>query len=598
MAKTKLFDNWTWNRTLPAPFDTLSSPRRNDVRSQYNNMTGSPIATIHPMLLSAILAYMGIDSSLSPGGTGSGAIGTQGSNMVIAEYHSRTGSIHVVVFNKLQGKFTGGVYASPASNPTVYSLKQNGNSGTALFFALMLEAMDDDEFKDHYQKLAACYSAGFPDMDEAAKYAAILCDNVYRRCELAGTIPAGISLNIPSTGNISQMTPLNLQNVVYNPANTVFGNFEVLSPGVVPTPVFSLLQHQDFVGKFATGIRNFTETEQALIPQLPDWYIIPPEVVTICKHIKLTAGTAQPMKNFMLRGEAGTGKTEGAKAIAAGLGLPYLFCTCSANSEIFDFLGQMLPDTGDGSSYSATSYPTLEDIQMDPPTAYCKLTGIYNDQIQESEVYDKLLEVIRNEAQREADSASPGQKFRYVDTPLVQAIRHGYVLEIQEPTVIANPGVLVGLNSLLDRCASITLPTGEIVKRHPDTVIVVTTNNHYAGCRDINQSVISRMNLVMDIDAPSTDIMAKRVMNVTGCSDEPAVKSMAESIHEIAEKCRETMITDGSCGVRELISWVQSYMVCGNILEASKYTVLSSVSSDPENRAEILSTCLEQKFAA
>lgn len=270
-------------------------------------------------------------------------------------------------------------------------------------------------------------------------------------------------------------------------------------------------------------IRNFTETEQALIPQLPDWYIIPPEVVTICKHIKLTAGTAQPMKNFMLRGEAGTGKTEGAKAIAAGLGLPYLFCTCSANSEIFDFLGQMLPDTGDGSSYSATSYPTLEDIQMDPPTAYCKLTGIYNDQIQESEVYDKLLEVIRNEAQRETDSASPGQKFRYVDTPLVQAIRHGYVLEIQEPTVIANPGVLVGLNSLLDRCASITLPTGEIVKRHPDTVIVVTTNNHYAGCRDINQSVISRMNLVMDIDAPSTDIMAKRVMNVTGCSDEPAV---------------------------------------------------------------------------
>ena len=54
----------------------------------------------------------------------------------------------------------------------------------------------------------------------------------------------------------------------------------------------------------------------------------------------------------------------------------------------------------------------------------------------------------------------------------------------------------------------------------------------------------------MDIDAPSTDVMAKRVMNVTGCSDEPAVKSMAESIHEIAEKCRETMITDGSCGVR------------------------------------------------
>lgn len=355
MARTKLFDTWTWNRTLPAPFDTLASPRRNNVRSRFNNMTGSPVATIHPMLLAAILAYMGIDSSLSPGSTGAGAIGTQGDDMTIAEYHSRTGSIHVVVFNKRSGKFTSGIYASPASNPTVYTLKQNGNSGTALFFALMLEAMEDDEFKDNYQGLAACYSAGFPDMEEAAKYAAILCDNVYRRCELAGTIPAGIPLNIASTGNISQLTPLNLQNGVYNPANTVFGNFEILTPGVVPPPVFTHLQHRDFVGKFATGSRNFTSQEQELIPQLPDWYIIPPEVVTICKHIKMTAGTAQPMKNFMLRGEAGTGKTEGAKAIAAGLGLPYLFCTCSANSEIFDFLGQMLPDTGDSSDCTATS---------------------------------------------------------------------------------------------------------------------------------------------------------------------------------------------------------------------------------------------------
>lgn len=57
---------------------------------------------------------------------------------------------------------------------------------------------------------------------------------------------------------------------------------------------------------------------------------------------------------------------------------------------------------------------------------------------------------------------------------------------------------------------------------------------------------------------------------------------MAVTIQEISERCKETMINDGSCGVRELISWVQSYMICGDVLEAAKYTVLSSVSSDPE----------------
>ena len=86
---------------------------------------------------------------------------------------------------------------------------------------------------------------------------------------------------------------------------------------------------------------------------------------------------------------------------------------------------------------------------------------------------------------------------KYVDTPLVGAIRYGYLVELQEPTVIANPGVLVGLNSLLDRCNSVFLPNGEVINRHPDTTIVVTTNNDYAGCKQMNQSVISRMNLVI-----------------------------------------------------------------------------------------------------
>lgn len=98
----------------------------------------------------------------------------------------------------------------------------------------------------------------------------------------------------------------------------------------------------------------------------------------------------------------------------------------------------------------------------------------------------------------------------------------------------------------------------------------------------MNQSVISRMNLIMDMDEPDVDTLTERTMKVTGCTDKSAVADMAASIQEISERCRETMITDGSCGVRELISWVQSFMVCGNIMEAAKYTVLSSVSSDPE----------------
>src|SRR5699024_6934925 len=112
---------------------------------------------------------------------------------------------------------------------------------------------------------------------------------------------------------------------------------------------------------------------------------------------------------------------------------------------------------------------------------------------------------------------------------------NGYVLELQEPTCIANPAVLVGLNGLLDQCKSITLPTGETVERHPDTVIVITTNVDYAGCRGMNQSIISRMNLVIDLDEPDEQTLVKRVMGITGCKDKSAVTKMAQIVHKIHE---------------------------------------------------------------
>ena len=45
-------------------------------------------------------------------------------------------------------------------------------------------------------------------------------------------------------------------------------------------------------------------------------------------------------------------------------------------------------------------------------------------------------------------------------------------------------------------------------------------------------------------------------------------------------------------------SWVQSYMVCGDIREAARYTVLASASADAENRTEVEESCLDTVLAA
>ncbi|MEY8507192.1 AAA family ATPase [Lachnospiraceae bacterium 42-17] len=604
MPSGNLIPNWSFKRTLPEPFkDYSDDPSLKGVYSKYCTQAQKR-STLHAATLRAILAYMELES---PTGGKSpeelGAVGSQGNNFTIAEYPSKTGKLHVVVYNRTNGKFTAGCYEmppDPESTPEKYSLKENENSGTALLFAILPTIMADDEFNEYYQKLKDDRNNGYPDMDETVKTAAILCDNLYRRVRYAaGMAVGGVPNDTPANGSISQLKPFSVQKGTYSPTNTILGTFQVLKPGTSTRKPSASVAKADFVGKYIlSGSRTLTPQEELTVPQLPDWYIIPPEIKRICEHAKLTTDTVSPMRNFLLRGPAGTGKTEGAKAIASGLHLPYRCITCSANTEVFDLLGQILPDVDGRLSAIQSEYPTFQDIMMDPATAYQKLTGTYDEAVDEDTVYQKLIDTIFEEMHEHYANQDSHQKFKYVDTPLVEAIRYGYLVELQEPTVIANPGVLVGLNSLLDRCNSVFLPNGEVIQRHPDTTIIVTTNNDYAGCRQMNQSVISRMSLVIDLEEPDEDTLVKRVLGITGCKDKKTVITMAKIVKAVSEYCRENLITDGCCGVRELISWVQSYMVCGDIREAADYTLLSSVSADSESRKEVENSCLNSLLAA
>ena len=154
-----------------------------------------------------------------------------------------------------------------------------------------------------------------------------------------------------------------------------------------------------------------------------------------------------------------------------------------------------------------------------------------------------------------------GQTYTYADTDFLRALRNGYVVEIQEPTTIIQPGVLVGLNALLETDGSITLPTGEVIRRHPDAVVVVTTNISYEGCRGMNQSTVDRMSLVKDMELPSPEIMAQRAMSVTGCEDETLVSRMVDVTVNLNDYCRKNCISDGTVGMRSLIDWI---VRCGN----------------------------------
>ena len=334
--------------------------------------------------------------------------------------------------------------------------------------------------------------------------------------------------------------------------------------------------------------RVLTDTEKALLI-VPDSHIPGVEAYSLCKHIQKSSKTPRPIRNILLRGEAGTGKTETAKDIALGLGLPYVFVTCSSDTEIYDLLGQMMPNKPNETPMSIDEYqnaygdldlnalPTATDISNDPEMAYKAITGKKKRDATEA---DCLAAIIQRAMAGGADSGANG--FHYVESPLIQAIRNGWVCEIQEPTVIAKPGVLVGLNGLLDSTSAVNLPTGETIRRHPDAVIIATTNISYEGCRDMNQSVLSRFQIKMDIHTPEDTILAERLRSMTGCPKSVKVPQILKAYHAVLNTLKTLYLTDGSVDLRTLADWISSYMITGSYMESAEMTIIPSATADEE----------------
>ena len=609
---------FNYSRALPEPFDKLSS-KKVKVSSKYGSGTE---ATLCSTVIKAVHAM--IDCMT---GSGEGAVGIIDHRM-IAEYKSSKGpdAYHLVVFDSASGNITASAFDRNTEMVESYRLHSTANDGAAVMMAMMPALLGDQEFEEHFQSYMDARKTGYPDLTKATEDMAILCDNAYRRIK-DETNPAHIKVNVDKSGNVYRVSQAQLDSGAYTPITVVAGEFLIFAKTgrVVVTASVSEIDHKDFEGKYQlTPGRKLSILEESLVPKLEDWYIIPEQAVNICRHAQMTTGKPMQMRNFLMRGPAGTGKTQGARAIAAGLHLPYMKYTCSASTEVFDFVGMVFPKTdtmttGDaqldkeremimgmgGINYTNVAkimnLPDLEDMDFDPCGVFQNLTGIVNEEVTSRDcmavVMDMVAEKIKALSKPAEGEQSSGQTYTYVETDFIKALKNGYLLEIQEPTVIMQPGVLVGLNSLLEQGGSITLPTGEVIQRHPDTVIVVTTNVTYEGCRGLNQSVVDRMSLVEDIELPSPEVMVQRAMAVTGATDEYQVSQMVQVVNDMSDYMRKNNITDGSCGMRSLIDWITSAEITGDVYRSAISTIISKASSDEDDREALKTTVLEPIFA-
>lgn len=337
---------FNFGRRLPSPFDTIAN-KKIKVSSKYGDGTTSTLCSAMIKAIHAVCHCMD--------GSGEGAVGII-DHRTAAEYKSSVSAdaYHLVVYDSNTGTLLASVYDSNMETFENYTLNSSGRDGAAVMMALFPMLMQDDEFKENFEAYQDELNAGYPHMDKATEYMALMCDNAYRRIK-DDSCAAHIKVNVDKAGNLMRVSQTHLDSGSFTPTTVLAGEFKIFAQ-TGPAQIYSAtetIDHVDFEGQYVLNKRTFSPQEAMLIPKLPEWYIIPKEVVDICKHAKATTGKSMQMRNFLLRGPAGTGKTMGAKAIAAGLGLPYMKYTCSANTEIFDFVGMIFPDSADGSTGSA-----------------------------------------------------------------------------------------------------------------------------------------------------------------------------------------------------------------------------------------------------
>lgn len=606
-------------QALPQPYHTLTSCRLDGIKSTHTNpntarnidfctLSYPPIQAIHEIVLARAATNNGVSYESGIG---------KNAQYAFAQLKVNDDDIRIATISSNNGLIMIGKYNSVTDTyEQVATDEPDKYSSTAIFMALFYNAMKDAEFENNFIAIENSYStlAGFV---QQTTEMGILCDNLYRRLKEQGK-----SYSILVNASIQNLTRTHITlrrfepNEHYGSVNILTGETDDDTATTVSTT--SASSNDDFAGKYKNPTRILTPEEQILVPEVKNHIIVHSFIKTVCEHIRMSFNNPIKMSNVMFRGIAGTGKTTAAKLVAAGLGLPYGNVTCSADTQIFDLLGSIIPDVSESSgspevdaerqkyidaggiNYNTVSsfmnFPDVNTIVFDPATAYQMIAGVSKADATAEECMNLIMQKVIEKTKELCTSKNGNVGYKYVETPLVKAIKYGWVCEIQEPTVILQQGVLVGLNSLLEQDGTINLPTGEVVKRHPDAVIILTTNIDYEGCRAMNQSVSDRMNLIFDIPNPNVESMKKIAMQATGCTDEATVRKMAQVVLAIEDYCKNKYITDGSVGQRGLIDWVNSYMITGDVKQSAKLTVLSKATTNETERDAIETSCVNPTF--
>lgn len=326
--------------------------------------------------------------------------------------------------------------------------------------------------------------------------------------------------------------------------------------------------------------RQLTAAEKKLVWKKPLSHKVSEAERRISEEIKRNWNRGEmKMTTLLLEGDAGSGKTQLAKALSANFGLPYTKVTCFADMDKSDIIGAILP---------VLSPERLE--QMEPVDQNALQTLYESDSFQSAtEQWMDAMGMSREAAAfklkqlwklAEDNKGTDVIEYRFYPSEIVRAYQNGYLLEIQEPNVIRDAAVLMALNSALEPDGSINLPT-EIIRRHPDFLAVITANRSYAGTRPLNEALRDRIQHAEKMDLPTKDIMIERAMSKTGYQNETVLAVLADIIL-VLDKTTRAHAIKGVAGMRSYFYWTDAIARGASAKETLYHKVIYKITTDSE----------------
>ena len=412
--------------------------------------------------------------------------------------------------------------------------------------------------------------------------------------------------------------------------------------------------------ELALPIHDLSDEEKAMVEnnKLGDSYVVDEKLLRIARKMKRNwAVLSNPSgvdlaANILLEGDSGSGKTVGAKFFADVFGIPYTKMTMEPMMDSSTLIGAFYPyfadveewDCSEGEKMalnllqkrlqakaaasktkldpsaavdavrrllddedvraelrSAANIPLSEEIIFDPEGSWEALgeTGDAPDSDvivaaaneRAETLYFSILNLI-------VDKAAANQvSYRFILSELMKAFQHGWLLEIQEAANVLRPGVLTQLNSLMEKNGSIELPNGKRIRRHPDTVVVITTNKGYAGNMDLNESLRDRCIQSLAMDNPVPEVMAARAMAQVGFEDESVALAAARVIHDVDSVAKEHRIK-GAFGMRSLIGWLMDLAEGEYDIDTFMSRVVNKMTTNEDDIALLVEPYKNSMFAS